>query len=74
VEDDEEVLGVLIDLRALALGEDVLDIEWVPTEALGELACLLEGGAGEMNPGEVVRRELGYARFRRRDSLNYRLA
>ena len=38
VEDDEEVVRVLVDLRPLALREHVLDVERVPAEALGELA------------------------------------
>ena len=38
VEDDEEVARVLVDLRPLALREDVLDVELVEAEALGELA------------------------------------
>ena len=38
MEDAEEValVGVVVDLRALALGEDVLDVERMPAEALGE--------------------------------------
>ena len=36
VEDREEVVRVLVDLRPLALREDVLDVERVPAEALGE--------------------------------------
>ena len=39
VEDGEEValLGVVVDLRPLALRDDVLDVERMPAEALGEL-------------------------------------
>ena len=40
VEDDEEVLGVLVDLRPLPLGEDVLDVELVEAEALGQVRHL----------------------------------
>ena len=36
VEDAEEVVRVLVDLRALALREHVLEVERVPAEALGE--------------------------------------
>ncbi len=37
VENDEEVVGVLVDLRTLALREHILDVERMPFEALGEL-------------------------------------
>ena len=37
VQDDEEVIRVLVDLRTLALREHVLDVQRVPLEALGEL-------------------------------------
>jgi len=40
----EEVLGVLVDLRPLALREDVLEVERVPAEALGEGRCFLVAG------------------------------
>ena len=53
VEDDEEVLRVLVDLRPLALREDVLDVELVEAEALGEDRGLLRVGVGE-DPGEAV--------------------
>ena len=36
VEDREEVVRVLVDLRSLALREDVFDVERVPAEPLGE--------------------------------------
>jgi hypothetical protein len=36
MKDDEEVLGVLVDLGPLALREDVLEIERMPAEALRE--------------------------------------
>jgi hypothetical protein len=41
VEDDEAVVVVLVDLRPLALGEDVLDVQRMPAEALGERGRLL---------------------------------
>ena len=37
MEHDEEVVGVLVDLRALTLREHVLDVQRMPFEALGEL-------------------------------------
>ena len=45
VEDREEVLGVLVDLRPLALREDVLEVERMPAEALRELRRLVAVGA-----------------------------
>ena len=47
VEDGEEValVGVVVDLRPLALREHVLDVERVPAEALGELLRSLERSA-----------------------------
>ena len=65
VEDDEEVLGVLVDLRPLALREDVLDVELVEAEALGELGRLGEVGCVDVNPGEAVSGELGDPRLAR---------
>ena len=44
VEHDEEVLRVLVHLRPLALREDVLEVERVPAEALGELRGLVRVG------------------------------
>ena len=38
VEDAEEVVRVLVDLRPLALREHVLEVERVPAEALGEVS------------------------------------
>ncbi len=44
VEDGEEIalVGVVVDLRALALGEDVLDVERMPAEAVRELLDRVE--------------------------------
>ena len=69
VEDDEEVVGVLVDLRPLALGEHVLDVQRVPLEALGKLL-----GAGsirnrEVDPGEAVGAELSEPGLGPRDDL-----
>ena len=46
VEDDEEVVRVLVDLRPLPLREDVLDVELVEAEALGDERRLLRAWAG----------------------------
>ena len=50
MEDGEEIplVGVVVDLRALALGENVLDVEWVPAEAVRELLDRVEIGLVEM--------------------------
>jgi hypothetical protein len=59
VEDPEEVLGVLVDLRPLALREDVLEVERMPAEALREPGRLVGGGRVEVNPGQPSVGELG---------------
>ncbi len=61
MEDDEEVFGVLVDLRPLPLGEDVLHVELVEAEALGEVGDLEGVGAVGVDPGQAVSRELGDA-------------
>ena len=62
MEDAEQVARVVVDLRALALGEHVLDVEGMPAEALRERGCLLRVGSVEMDPGQPVVRELsGFA-------------
>ena len=68
VKHDEEVavVGVVIDLGALALREDVLHVERMPAEALRENACVERVGRGEMDPGEVGGVEL--SRLARDDS------
>ena len=65
VEDDEEVVRVLVDLRPLALREDVLDVELVEAEALGEGAASSGPGLVDMDPGEAVSGELCDARLER---------
>src|SRR4029078_13056140 len=55
VEDREEVLRVLVHLRPLALREDVLQVERVPTEALGELRRLVPRRRVELDPGQALR-------------------
>jgi hypothetical protein len=63
VEDDEEVVGVLVDLRALPLGENVLDVELVEAEPLGEDGGLRGPRLVDLKPGEAFSGELGDARF-----------
>ena len=66
VEDDEEVVGVLVDLRPLPLREDVLDVELVEAEALGDERRLLRGRLVDEDPGEAVGGELRDAGLRPR--------
>src|SRR5438270_477553 len=60
VENAEEValVGVVVDLRPLALREDVLDVERVPAEPVGELLRVAERRRVEVDPGEAGRAEL----------------
>ena len=58
VEDAEEVLRVLVDLRPLPLREHVLDVELVPAEALGELVRRGRVGPLEVDPGQAGSAEL----------------
>jgi hypothetical protein len=58
VEDPEQVIRVLVDLRALSLRENVLDVERMPPEALGELGCHVLVRSVEVDPGEAVGGEL----------------
>ena len=81
VEDGEEVAadaalvaGVEVDLRPLAAGENVLDVERVPAEAACELLRLLRRRREEVDPGDSVARELGDARPRVDDRSSGRSA
>jgi len=67
------LVGVVVDLRALALGEDVLDVERMPAEPAGEHAGVERVGRVEMNPGETGRAELS-GRYRRCRDGNRRVA
>jgi hypothetical protein len=58
VEDAEDVVGVLVDLRPLALRVDVLDVERMPAEPLRELGGDLLVGTVEVDPDEAVGGEL----------------
>ena len=69
VEHGEEVALVLVvvDLRALALRDDVLDVERVPAEALGELLRGLHVRGDDVDPGEAASAELVDDRRRAHD-------
>jgi hypothetical protein len=69
VEDDEEVLGVLVDLGPLAPGEDVLDVELVEAEALGQLGDLEGARPLGVHPGQAVSGKLGDARLGPLDNI-----
>ena len=60
VEDGEQVAVVLVvvDLRPLALGDDVLDVEGMPAEALGQHIGRLQVGPDDIDPGEAASAEL----------------
>src|SRR6266508_1808581 len=71
VEDGEEVpvVDVVVDLRPLALREDVFDVEGMPAEALGEPLRLVFRRRVDVDPRQPARLELGRAppRSGRRD-------
>ncbi len=69
VEDGEEVplVLVVVDLGPLALRDDVLDVERVPAEALGERLSGLEVGPDRVDPGEPAACELSDLRRARDD-------
>ena len=75
VEDDEEVVRVLVDLRPLPLREHVLDVELVePREVLGEPGRLRHTGLVDVDPGKAVSGELGDERLGPLDDLARRAA
>ena len=66
MEDAEEVavIEVVVDLRSLALREDVFHVERMPTETLAQSVDRLGiDGWVEMDPGEAVGAELSDAWF-----------
>jgi hypothetical protein len=71
VKDSEEVpvLLVRVDLRTLALGDDVLDVEGMPTEAHGKSLCRLDVRSDDVDPGEAASGELVDERRRTNDDL-----
>src|SRR5207302_9390285 len=71
VEDGEEVALVLVvvDLGPLALGNDVLDVQRMPAEALGEPLRRAEVGGDHVDPGEAASGELVDERRRTDDDL-----
>jgi hypothetical protein len=71
VEDDEEVLVVLVDLRPLVARGDVLEVEGVEVEVLLQ-PCLLGGaGAVELHPSQPLGRDLLYLWGARVSALGY---
>ena len=66
MDDAEEIVRVLVDLRPLPLREHVLDVERVPAEALRERVRGLRIGVVEMNPGQPARGELERVAFSER--------
>src|SRR5439155_16517242 len=58
VQHREQVVRVLVDLRALALREHVLEVEGMPAETLRELGRALLVGSVEADPGQAVGGEL----------------
>jgi hypothetical protein len=69
MEDNEEVGLVLVDLGPLALREDVLDVELMEAEALGDDRRLERAGLVHVDPGEAVSGELGDARLEQLDGV-----
>jgi hypothetical protein len=60
VEDAEEVplVGVVVDLRPLALRHHVLDVERMPAEPVGQLLRMRQRGRVEVDPGQAGGGEL----------------
>ena len=54
VKDDEEVVGVLVDLRPLVAGEHVLEVQRVEVEVLLEPAHLELRGVLDVNPAQAL--------------------
>src|SRR6266498_568527 len=69
VQDAEQValVGVVVDLGPLALGQNVLDVEWMPAEARPQLVDGLGLERLEVDPGQPVGAELSDAWFRARN-------
>src|SRR5262249_58210853 len=67
MEDGEEVVGVLVDLRSLPLREHVLKVERMPTEPLLKMLGLRSRRRGQVNPGEAVLVKFSEPRLGRRD-------
>src|SRR5581483_2196267 len=57
VQHDEQVLGVLVDLRALVAREDVLEVERVEPELLLEPGALEGGRTLDVDPAEPLGRD-----------------
>jgi hypothetical protein len=64
VQDDEQVVGVLVDLRALVARQDVLEVEGMEPELLLEPSTLERRGALDVDPAQPLggdRLDLGLA-------------
>jgi hypothetical protein len=64
VEDDEQVLRVLVDLRPLALAKDVLDVERCQPKRSASDRGVERGRRVAVDPGQAVGAELDEARLR----------
>ena len=62
VEDDEQVVLVLVDLRALVAREHVLEVQRVEVEVLLQPCLLDRAGAVDLDPAQALGRDLLYAR------------
>ncbi len=67
MEDAEEVavVDVVVDLRPLALGEDVLDVERVPPEPLAQLVDRVRIELLDVDPGQAAGGDLSDVSFAR---------
>jgi len=74
VKDCEEIVGVVVHLRPLAAREDVLTVEWMPLEALGQLADDAAVDGLEVDPAETAGAELSDARCRVQARIDLRQA
>ena len=74
VQDGEEILRIVVDLRPLASREHVLDVQRVPVESLRERLRLLELRRVELDPGQAVFVKLSQAGAGASDGLRGRRA
>ena len=54
VQDDEQVVVVLVDLRPLVAGEHVLEVEGVEVEVLLQPGALERAGALDVDPAQAL--------------------
>src|SRR5205807_444948 len=72
VENAEEVLRIVVDLRPLTPREHILDVERVPVESVCERLRFLELGRVEVDPGQAVAVKLSESGARTCDDLRGR--